>query len=402
MKILFVVPYVPNLIRVRPYNMIKSLSDLGNDVTVLTLFVNQDDQKDIERLKAICSEVIATKMPVWRSLLNSLKALFTKSPLQSFYSWNPALIDLVPNIENFDVVHVEHLRGSKYALHIKENYNVPVVWDSVDCISHLFDQAQKQTKSFFGSLITKLDLNRTKIYEGWLIHQFSKVLVTSQVDKEALENLSEGSVNDSQICVLPNGVDLEYFQPDPNQEREVATLVVTGKMSYHANVTMVLNLIKKIMPMIWETKPNVKLYVVGKDPSSDIQEAGKDPNIVVTGTVDDMRPYLHKATVAVAPVVYGAGIQNKVLEAMACGTPVVTTTQSAQSIAAIPDKEFCVAENNEAFAHKTLALLNDNQYASEVGEAGYAFMKRNHDWEMIAAKLEEVYDGIIYGQRQLT
>ncbi len=396
MKVLFVVPYVPNLIRVRPYNLIKSLSALGHEVTVLTLYVNQQDQNDIESLKKLCHDVVAMKMPTWKSLLNSVKALFTSDPLQSFYSWEPKLVKEIGDVSAFDVVHVEHLRGAKYGLYFKENFDVPVVWDSVDCISHLFEQASKQSKSFFGSLITKIDLKRTRRYEGWLISQFDKVLVTSAVDKAALLELSEQDVTNDEIVVLPNGVNLDYFKPDESVAREDSTLVVTGKMSYHANVTMVLNLINQIMPKVWETVPDVKLYVVGKDPSPEIKEAGRDSKIIVTGTVDDMRPYLHKATLAVAPVVYGAGIQNKVLEAMACGTPVVTTPQSARAISAVSDQEFCIADGAEEFAAKTVRLIQDRMFAEKIGQAGYSFMKRNHDWMLISDRLEEVYDGIIH------
>ncbi len=402
MRILFIVPYVPNLIRVRPYNLIKSLTDLGNEVTVATLVVNDADKKSVEELKAYCHDVITVEMPLWKSLVNSIGALFTKLPLQSFYSWNSKLFEQIEDINGFDLVHVEHLRGAKYALHVKENYSVPVVWDSVDCISHLFEQAQAQSKSFFGTLITKLDLGRTKRFEGWLVNQFDRILVTSEVDKSALTNLSPNPIQDTQIYVLPNGVNLEYFKPDFSVNRDPATLVVTGKMSYHANVTMVLNLAHNIMPLIWESNPDVKLYVVGKDPSSEIQELSSNPNIIITGTVDDMRPYLHRATVAAAPVVYGAGIQNKVLEAMACGTPVITTTQSAQAIMAKPGNEFYVADGAEDFAIKTLDLLNNPDRANQIGNAGYEFMKEKHDWMMISSRLKEVYNGVVNGQRQLS
>lgn len=395
MKILFIVPYVPNLIRVRPYNIIRSLTDLGHSVTVLTLWVNEEDRKDIQTLKSICHDVLALQMPTWKSALRCVLGYFSGEPLQSFYSWEPKLLTLVDDVNDFDIIHVEHLRGSRYGLHYLKNSNVPVVWDSVDSISHLFKQAVNQSKSFFGSIITKLDLRRTEKFEGWLVSQFETVLVTSTADKEALLGLSKNLIESPNINVLPNGVNLDYFGPDSSVKRDTATLVVTGKMSYHANVTMVLNLVEKIMPKVWEKVPETKLYVVGKDPSPEIVEAGKNSNIVVTGTVDDMRPYLHKATVAVAPVVYGAGIQNKVLEAMACGIPVITTPQSAQAISAIPDKEFCIAEIPEEFALKTVELIDNPDLATSIGHAGHQFLKRNHDWLAITGRLEEIYDGII-------
>lgn len=395
MKILFVVPYVPNLIRVRPYNIIRSLTALGHSVTVLTLWVNDEDRSDIASLEQICDEVLALKMPTWKSALRCLVGYFSGGPLQSYYSWEPKLIDLAGDVNRFDLVHVEHLRGSRYGLYFLTNTDVPIVWDSVDCISHLFEQAVDQSKSLFGSLITKLDLKRTQRYEGWLINQFQTILVTSSSDKAALLTLSKNETDTPNITVLPNGVNLEYFKPNKDVKRDTSTLVVTGKMSYHANVTMVLNLVEKIMPKVWAKVPDTTLYVVGKDPSPEIVEAGKKPNVVVTGTVDDMRPYLHKATVAVAPVVYGAGIQNKVLEAMACGAPVITTPQSARAISAIPDEEFCIADIPDEFATKTVELIDNPDVADRIGEAGHQFLLRNHDWMAITTRLEEIYDGIV-------
>ena len=398
MKILFIVPYVPNLIRVRPYNLIRSLTALGHEVTVLTLWVKESEKNDIQKLENICYRVLSQKMPTWKSLLNCCWAIFSKDPLQSFYSWEPKLIDLVDDVNRYDVIHVEHLRGVRYALHFQDDPDckVPVVWDSVDCISHLFRQAAGQSKSLFGSLMTKFDLPRTERFEGWLVNKLETILVTSAIDKSALIELSQSNKVRADVIVLPNGVNLEYFKPNPEVERESSTLVVTGKMSYHANVTMVLNLVHKIMPKVWESRPDVKLYVVGKDPTPEITEAGKNPNIIVTGTVDDMRPYLQKATIAVAPVVYGAGIQNKVLEAMACGVPVITTPQSASAISAIPDEEFCIASGPVEFAEKTVQLINNPARADQIGHAGYTFLRRNHDWMSISDRLEEVYDGVIH------
>lgn len=403
MKILFVVPYVPNLIRVRPYNLIRSLTALGHEVTVLTLWVKGAEEADIQALEQICHQMLSLKMPTWKSLLNCLWAVFSSDPLQSFYSWEPKLLGLVDDVNQFDVIHVEHLRGVRYALHYQNDPScrVPVVWDSVDCISHLFRQAAGQSKSLFGSLMTKVDLARTERFEGGLINRLKTILVTSEIDKQALLELAQAHGShrshkqSADVVVLPNGVNLDYFKPNPEVERESSTLVVTGKMSYHANVTMVLNLVNQIMPKIWESRPDVKLYVVGKDPTPEITEVGKNPNIIVTGTVDDMRPYLQKATVAVAPVVYGAGIQNKVLEAMACGVPVITTPQSAGAIAAIPEEEFCIASSPTEFAEKTVQLINNPAHADQIGHAGYTFLRRNHDWMSISDRLEEVYDGVI-------
>lgn len=406
MNILYVVPYVPNLIRVRPYNLIKHLSARGHRLTVLTLWVDGREREGIEDLKNFCYQVKSVRVTRSRSLLNSLMALPTRTPLQAVYSWQPALARQVVHLayqssgkEAIDVVHVEHLRGAHYGLYLKSGLqrglpvSKPVVWDSVDSISLLFRQATTRSKTRFGRLLTRFELGRTERYEGWLLGQFDHTLVTSPADKEALLSLPvSNGLQPSEISVIPNGVDLAYFSEGEDISREPATLVVSGKMSYHANVTMTLHLVRDIMPLIWAKKPEVKLLVVGKDPAREISSLAENPAVIVTGTVDDIRPYLKRGTVAVAPIMYGAGIQNKVLEAMACATPVVSTPQAVSAIGAVAGQDVLVAQGAEAFAREVLCLLEDPQRRRQVGEAGRRYVESNHHWGRIAERLEGIYE----------
>jgi len=195
------------------------------------------------------------------------------------------------------------------------------------------------------------------------------------------------------ISVVPNGVDLDYFYPSPTLSREPATLVVSGKMSYHANVTMVVNLVQEVMPLVWQERSDIKLQIVGKDPPKIICNMAEHPKIVVTGTVDDIRPYLRQATVAVAPITYGAGIQNKVLEAMACGTAVVATPQAVSALGAEAGHDLCVGREPVELADLILTLVNDPMLCREVGKNGYRYVSQQHNWEMIAQRLESIYQG---------
>jgi polysaccharide biosynthesis protein PslH len=395
MKVLYIVPYVPNLISVRPYNLIRSLTKRGHDVTVFTLWATPQEKADIEKLRAVCHEVRAYFMPRLRSLTNMLRALPGRKPLQSVYSWRPDLIaDLNGSTHHqFDVIHVEHLRGVQYGLHLKKKINLPVIWDSVDCITHLFRQTATGSKDRLGRWRSRLDLGRTSHYEGWLLSQFDHVLVTSEVDRQAFLNLARPQYieDDTGISVLANGVDLDYFRPDPHQLREPATLVVSGKMSYHANVTMVLHLVNNIMPYIWNKRPDVKLLIVGKDPTREIRALEGNPAITITGTVDHLPPYLRRATVAVAPITYGAGIQNKLLEAMACATPVVATPQTVAPLSLKPGCDILVGHRPAEFAAQVLHLLDNPELRQQIGWAGRRYIEKYHYWPHIAERLETIY-----------
>ena len=395
MKILFVVPYVPNLVRTRPFNLIRYIAARGHEVTLLTVCANEQEAKDIEPLKQICHHVESIRIPIWRSMLNCLTAVPTKNPLQSVYSWDAMLVNHLNGSSPYDVVHVEHLRGSKYGLYFKENTHLPVVWDSVDCISHLFQQAVAKSKNPMGQLRNRFELGRTRWYEGWLLDKFEHVLVTSPLDKQALLALQPDGTNASPITVLQNGVDVDYFAPNPAIEREPNTLVISGKMSYHANVSMVMYLANEIMPLVWKKKPDVKLWIVGKDPTREIQALGeRETAVTVTGTVPDLRQYLQKATIAVTPITYGAGIQNKVLEAMACATPVVTTPQAISAIQAVPGRDLLVASSPETYAQAILDLLNDPPRQRHIGQAARQYVETHHHWGNIAANLEKIYQAV--------
>jgi sugar transferase (PEP-CTERM/EpsH1 system associated) len=406
MKILFVVPYVPNLIRVRPYNLIRFLAERGHDVTVVTVVANEQERQDAEELSQYCNRVQAFPLSKWRSIGNSLLAVPTTKPLQSVYCWVPELADflledILAHVEEdaYDVVHIEHLRGARYGLFLKQelasrNLHLPIVWDSVDSITHLFRQSSSHSKSFFGRWITSFELGRTERFERDMLGSFDRVLVTSSIDRDALLSLVPQNGSNGVVKVLPNGVDLEYFQPDDHIEREPANLIVSGKMSYHANVTMVLHLVQNIMPAIWAQRPEVQLTIVGKDPVPDIEALVDNPAIKVTGTVPDIRPYIRSATLALTPVVYGAGIQNKVLEAMATGTPVVSTPLAVSALDVIPGQDLEIAQNPLEFANKVLYLLQHPEKRQQIGDAGLAYVQDNHKWSVITERLENIYNEV--------
>lgn len=395
MEILFIVPYVPSLVRVRPFNLIRALTANGHQVTVLTLWTSEQEKAELEALRRECAAVYALALPLWRSLWNMVCALPRGVPLQSLFAWHPELLGLVhpPAMRPFDVVHVEHLRGVMYGLELKQK-GYPVVWDSVDCITHLFEQTAVQSQDVLGRWRSTFDLKRTARYEGWLTTQFDRVLVTSAADQKALMALHPDGRSDLPITVLTNGVDLDYFCPDPALPRDPHTVVVSGKMSYHANVTMVLYLLQEIMPLVWAKQPEVKVWVVGKDPKPELVRWGEHPQVLVTGEAEDIRPFLRRATMAVAPVRYGAGIQNKVLEAMACGTPVIASPTAVSALQLTPNQEVVIANGAEAFAQAILALLSDSEKHAALIANGRRYVETHHRWPAIAHELEHIYQSL--------
>lgn len=395
LRLLFAVPYMPSQVRVRPYYLARTLAQRGHAVTVLAPAESEADMADARRLTEQGVSVEAFPLPRWRTLSNGLLALPTRQPLQAAYAWQPQLAGrLSARLAGCDVVHVEHLRGARYglaALRTRTGQTPPVIWDSVDCISLLFRQAARLSDSRFGRILARLDLARTERYEGWLVGQFAQVLVTAGADRQALMELARRANVTPRLTVVTNGVDTDYFRPNPDRPRDPATVVVSGKMSYHANISMVQRLVRRILPRVWSVRPDVRLVIAGKSPPAAVTALARHPQITVTGTVSDLRPYLQQATLAAAPLTYGVGLQNKILEAMACGAPVIASPLALAALAGIPGRDLVAADDDEAFAAAILDLLAQPERRSALSAAGLTYVHRHHHWPTLVADLEDVY-----------
>lgn len=413
MKILFIIPYTPTLIRTRPYNLLRALVRRGHQLTLATLWENQLEKDKLVTLAAETGiSLIAFPLGKLQSLLGMGRAFLENIPLQSYYSWYPrmakALDDSISEMD-YDVIHVEHLRGSPYGLFLKQlmtrkELHKPIVYDSVDSISLLYDKALQATLNKIWKQIIRFELPRTCRWEAYLVRKFDRILVTSPNDRENLISLASNPMykfpdqpllqKDSlrdKICVLPNGVDLDYFFPthEPCNHNQI---VFSGKMSYHANSSAAIFLVDEVMPHVWSKKPDASLILAGKSPTRQMREMAKrNSNILVTGGVPDLRPYLRQSTVAVAPITYGAGIQNKVLEAMACATPVVATSLAVSALSAVPDEDVLVADTAQSLAEKILFLLDDPLKRDEIGANGRKYVENHHDWDKIVLKAEQYY-----------
>ena len=390
LRVLFICPYLPSLIRVRPYNIISALARRGHLITLLALEPPAEDASGLDALREWCQRVEIVRLPRWRTLWNGVRALPSRTPLQAAYSRSPQMARLIRQMQAeaaFDVVHVEHLRGAELSRAVE---GVPIVFDSVDSISLLFGHMRHSGPTWRSRVLASLDLARTRHYEGLLLERYSHVLVTSPRDRDALAILSTVFQVDGRLVVLPNGVDLNYFSAQA-VPRDPATVIFTGKMSYHANVAAASDLATDIMPHIWQQRPDVRLSIVGKDPPAKLLALTSDPRIAVTGFVPDLRPYLSQATVAVSPIRYGVGIQNKVLEAMAMTTPVVSTPQAIVALQAQAGRDLLVGGDPQSIAEAVLTLLADEELRCRIGHAGRCYVETYHNWALVAEKLEAIY-----------
>jgi polysaccharide biosynthesis protein PslH len=384
-RILFALPYVPSLIRVRPYNFIRALAR-RHEVTVLATSMG-GEAEDLAALQAFCEAVHLVPFRPGTALRSCARAALRGEPLQAAVCRSPEaerrLRELLVQ-RRFDVVHVEHLRAAYLGKHIPPD--LPAVFDAVDSISLLLERTLQSSHSLRQRVQAAVELRRTRRYEAGILRRFSQVAVTSPDDAATLLGLEA----DGRVTVVPNGVDLEYFGPVAGP-RETATIVFSGKMSYHANATAVLHFVRHILPLIRRVRPDVRVKIVGSRPPASIRALAADPAIAVTGHVPDIRAAIGRSILAICPVTVKVGIQNKVLEAMAMGLPVVSTLAGVGGLAAEPGREILVADDATAFAAQVCRLLADPQLCQRVGMAGRRYVEEHHRWDAAANRLEGLY-----------
>jgi polysaccharide biosynthesis protein PslH len=398
MRILFLIPYTPSPIRVRPYQFLRALARRGHQITLICPTHNSDDEQQLATLRPLCAEVISLPQGRFAAPRNYLRALPGSLPLQAAHSLSQSLVAAVRKAAAsgaYDAMHIEHLRGAEIGLAalFNQSIHLPVIFDAVDCISLLFERALRRSPAFGARLMAFIDLARTRRYEAAYQDRFAQVVVTSPEDSWALATLREQHGLPA-VCppqIVPNGVDLDYFAPQ-SVEREPASLVFSGKMSYHANHAAALYLLNEIMPRVWQQRPEVKVTLVGANPAPALQAfAQHNKQIQVTGYVADIRPYLARASLAVCPIRYGVGIQNKVLEAMAMATPVIAAQQAAVALHTRPEHDLLLAGNAQEFAAQILHLLDTPQQQAMLGSNGRRYVEQQHSWDSSAAALENCY-----------
>jgi glycosyltransferase involved in cell wall biosynthesis len=409
MRILFVAPYPLSRIRIRSYSLVAYLSK-AHYVKVLVLCAGKRELADVQtaRENGFVIDAVVEWSPV--QYLRSLSALCSHLPLQVAFAassaWQSA-IEAELNNGHYDLLHVETLRAlGALPLHLP----IPVICDMVDCISHLYTLGARAGATAMMRTIGMIEAYRVRLYEQAQLRHFSHILVTSEQDRQRLLRLIDQGDNAARyakttkfvrdrdsdmglqhIIVLPNGVDQAYFAPYAGPRR-AETLVFSGKLSYHANVAAALYLMKHILPRIWRQRPSVRLILAGSDPPWMLRRLARHPRIELTGYVPDLRPYIAQAQVAVCPLPYAVGIQNKVLEALALGTPVVASPCAIAGLQAVAGRDLLVADHPDAFASTVLHLLDSQPLRQRLASSGLNYVATNHNWESIAHRLTIVYE----------
>jgi sugar transferase (PEP-CTERM/EpsH1 system associated) len=381
------IPFPPNKgDKIRSYHFLSYLTTVYN--VYLGAFIDDpNDWQYTEKLDAICVETFYLKLNTFKAKIKSLKGFLTGEALSLPYYRNQTMQHWVDSTITKNSISKVFVFSSVMAQFIKKTHDVEMFVDFVDVDSDKWRQ-YATSKSGLSALIYQRESNYLSNYEKRIAEQAKVSLFVSEHEADLFKQLVPANLR-KKISSISNGVDINYFSSEQLFSSPYAinedVIVFTGAMDYWANVDAVKWFSDEILPNILLNFPLVKFYIVGSKPTK-IVKALANKSVVVTDSVEDIRPYITHARLAIAPLRIARGIQNKVLEAMAMGKYVVTTSAAMEGISYDKSLDVFIGDNIHEVA-KLLNKLLQKKTDELVSNVNRNFVIDNYSWNKNANKL---------------
>jgi len=415
MRILFLTPQLPypphQGTTIRNYNIIANLAP-RHEIHLLSFVRSQDEIARATPLHQFCRSIEGIPTPrrsplkrFFSLFLSPLPDMALRLPSAEFQARLAATLRRVP----FDVVQIEGIEMARlWMLEVRNwklDYEAGLPTSNLQPPTSIFDDHNaeyvlqqrafetdvRQPRRWVGALYSLIQWKKLSRYEAMVCRLADGVVAVSEADKTALQQLVPGL----NVTVVPNGVDVEHYtsadiRPSPLPPR---SLVFTGKMDFRPNVDAVLWFCQEVLPLVRRKLPDARFYIVGQSPHRRVLRLADHPAVTVTGYVDDVRSYIAGACVYVVPLRIGGGTRLKVLEAMAMGKPIVSTSLGCEGFEGLESgRELSVADTPEEFAQRVLELLDNASQRERLGQAARHFVEEQYDWRLIVPKLEQAYE----------
>lgn len=387
MKILFLchrVPYPPDRgDRITTWHFLQHLVSQGHSVRLGCFREEARDDEAVTFLRTKCAEVEAPFLSRgWRKLWATRGLLTGQALTVPFFAHGElrAAVDRWCETDPPDLVYVYSSSMAQYVLGRKVGTKV---MHFAELDSDKWLQYSKKG-GLLGRWIYGREARTLLAFEDAVARDFDLSIVVSEVERDLFEQRIPGVVPE----VLPNGVDVEHFKSEGDGKREPHTLVFTGVMDYEPNVDGVQWFADEAWPELKAAYPDAKLLIVGSRPTEQVKALAQRPGIEVTGRVPTTPPYFDRAAVAIAPLRLARGVQNKVLEALSMGMPVVSTQQAAQGLGDVPEGTLVVANDPPAMVRAIRRLFDDPAKARAQGRAAADWVREHFRWQNMYDRLD--------------
>jgi sugar transferase (PEP-CTERM/EpsH1 system associated) len=387
MKLLFVAsrfPYPPfNGDQVRAYHHLRVLSR-RHEIVLVAPEPTEHPAACLEAVAPLCAHVEVIPTSRARGIARLARAPFERVPLQTLVFYEPEMgrrVAALARERQVDLVHVQMIRMAPVIQTI--DAEVPRVVDLIDSMSMNLSRQAKRSRAP-KSWLAAWEAKRVAGYERTLIDLFDQLVISSPLDRSAIGEYDN-------LHVVANGVDLEAH-PFVTAERAPNSIVFSGTMWYFPNVDAAQWLVHEVLPLVRRELPDTTLTIVGARPLPAVTRLGDVPGVTVTGRVPSVHEYVSRAAVAVAPMRSGSGIQFKIIEAMATGTPVVATPTATVGLKAVAERDLLVGEGAAGFAAQVVRLLRERELRHRLAQQAYGLVRDVYAWERTVDVLERVYE----------
>ncbi len=402
MKLLFLtpdLPYPPHQgAAIRTYNLMRALAP-RHEIQLLSFAQNTphlDAQSVLQDLCRGLEIVQAPRRSLSRRAISVLGSpipdLALRLPSEEYSEALRRTVDADPphaiQVEGLEMA--PYLFTARQAIHQRRDRPSRLLLDDINAEYLIQKRAfladARQPSRWPAAAYSLIQWRKLRRYEARACRAADAVIAVSPQDARSLQRLEP----DVPITVVPNGVDTDHFRPEAGPTD--GSLVFTGKMDFRPNIDAVLWFFHRVWPRIKSRLPHARFMVVGRDPSSRLGPLSADPQVEVTGRVPDIRPYLRRAELCVVPLQVGGGTRLKVLEAMAMGKPVLSTSLGCEGLEVTAGEEVILADGAEAFAQEAISLLDHPQRRRNLGTAARAAVKARYRWSQLVSRLEAAYE----------
>jgi len=364
-------------------NLLRNFSS-SNRIDLITLIDDAHSESDIEMVAPLCSNLTTVEAKTRNNILNKVICNLSADPYNIVWRYSRDMaLSLRHRLKEkrYDVLTFYGVSSAQYGIAIQ---GIPKIAYEIDAGSLYFRRNFYHETSLHRKLFYLSEHLKNMRYERRIYPNFDRCIVVSEIDKAALLKVCPTA----KIDVIPNGIDTDYFRPDHREEFPL--LLFSGNMDYPPNIHAALWFYRKVFSTVAKEFPGVRLCLAGRNPSKKLDFLRKDHRIIITGFVEDIRPWFDKASLCVCPMVSGTGIKNKILEAMAMEKAIAATSLSLDGIPG-PLDFVLNADTPEEFSKLIIKALRNSALRKNLGKLGREFVLKNHKWQSSAERLENIY-----------